>query len=100
MTPSNEFLKSINLSTEIYERLLNKLTYSLYLLQDRLFCRNQTILYNRTIPKDKQRLIECTSSDYKDDIRDMIVEVRLYKGYLHTISLLEASYEREQRRDW
>ena len=100
MTPSNEFLKSINLSTELYELLLSKTHFSLYLLKDRLDIRNQTVLYNKTIPKNKQWLIHSTSHGHHDDIRDMIAEVRFYKGYLHTISLLEASYEREQRRDW
>ena len=104
MTPSNEFLKSINLSTEIYELLLEKLNNSVDQLQDILDIRNRLIIYNKELPETTKNLYGkyygSKASDHNFVIRNRLAEVRFYRGYLHTISLLEASYEKERRRDW
>jgi hypothetical protein len=100
MTPSNDFLKNINLSTEIYERLLIKISSSVALLKDALYARNSLIYHNRAYPRHIQRSNYVEAYKYHYYIKNCIAEIRFYKGYLHTISLLEASYERELRRDW
>ena len=100
MTPSNEFLKSINLSTEIYERLLEKITHSVEILKDALDDRNRLIHYNRAYPKHVQKRNYVKAVKNHPYIRDCVAEVRFYRGYLHTVSLLNVSYERERRKYW
>lgn len=99
-TPSNDFLKSINLSAEIYKRLLEKITHSVDLLKEALDDRNRLIHYNRAYPKRVQKRNYIKAVEHHGYINYCIAEIRFYRGYLHTISLLEASYERERRRDW
>ena len=97
MTPSNNFLKSINLSTKIYETLLERLANSTNLLKGALRSRSKTIQHNKS---NSTCCKSFKASSHSYWIRKKIAEVRFYRGYLHTISLLEASYERERRRDW
>lgn len=94
--PDNDFLKTIGLSTELYKLLLQKLNFSLYLLKDRLSIRAEVIRYNKKVVKNKPWLIHSTASAHSDDIRDMIAEVRLYRGFLNTISDCENTYERDR----
>ena len=104
MAPDNDFLKTIGLSTELYELLLEKLNNSVDQLQDILDIRNRLIIYNKELPETTKNLYGkyygSKASDHNFVIRNRLAEVRFYRGYLHTISLLEASYEKERRRDW
>ena len=94
MIPDNDFLKTIGLSTELYELLQRKLHNSLHHLKDRLASRADIIRYNKTIPKEKPWFIVSKLSYRSDDIRNTIAEVRLYRGLLNAISDCENTYER------
>lgn len=99
MTPSNEFLKSINLSIELYELLLAKLNNSVDQLQDILDIRNRLIVYNKELPETIKNLhygkyYGSKASDHNFVIRNTIAEVRLYRGLLTAVSYCENTYER------
>lgn len=80
MTPSNDFLKSINLSTELYELLLEKLHNSLDQLQDILDTRNRAVIDNKwRLEQGKLPLSFSKSTNYHNEIKELIAEVRLYK---------------------
>ncbi len=95
--PDNDFLKTIGLSTELYELLLEKLNNSVDQLQDILDTRNRLIIYNKGLPettKDQYISQFLKASNYNFVIRNKIAEVRLYRGLLTAVSYCEDTYER------